>query len=196
MSSPFLVSPLQTPIPSSSSLLLDGGTLLTQPFPPHCPITFLHWGIHRTKGLMSRWCQIRPSSSATYTAGAMGPSLVGDLVLGSSGGGGGGLVSWYCSTYGVSILLTFFSPLPSSSTGVSCLAWWLAVSASALARCWQSLSANHPYQAPVSKHFLALAIVSGFCLCSKCMYSPIAFNANDYLVLSSQNTYHYESCIV
>jgi hypothetical protein len=47
---------------------------------------------HRTKGFSSHWCQTIPSS-ATYAAGAMGPSLhvyslVGGLVPGSSWGGG------------------------------------------------------------------------------------------------------------
>jgi hypothetical protein len=163
MSSPFLVSPLQTPIPSSSSLLLDGGTLLTQPFPPHCPITFLHWGIHRTKGLMSRWCQIRSSSSATYTAGAMGPSLVGDLVLGSSGGGGGGLVSWYCSTYGVAIPLSSFRPSSNSSLRVPVLSLMVDCEHRHLdwSGNWQTCI-RQLYQASVSKHFLASAIKSGF----------------------------------
>ena len=43
--------------------------------------------LHRTKGLSSHWCPTMPSS-ATYAAGAKGPSmctLVGSLVPGSSG---------------------------------------------------------------------------------------------------------------
>ena len=116
--------------------------------------------LHRTKRLPSHWYQIR-QSSATYAAGAVAPcvySLVGGLVPGSSGRSG-----WL-------ILLLFLwgvKPLhilsPSPPLGFLCSVLWLAASihiyiGHALAKPLR----EELYQAPVSKHFLVLAIVSGF----------------------------------
>jgi hypothetical protein len=78
MSSPFPVSPLQSPSPSPASTRVF-------PHPPtqlttHSCLTalvFLYTGassLHRTKGHSSRWCPTRPSS-ATYAVGSMGSSL-------------------------------------------------------------------------------------------------------------------------
>jgi hypothetical protein len=82
---PFPYFPSENPpIPSPLPLLTN------LPIPLPCPGIPLHWGIepHRDKGFSSHWWPTRPSS-ATYAAGAMGPSmcsLVGGLVSGRSGG--------------------------------------------------------------------------------------------------------------
>jgi hypothetical protein len=71
----FLISPQKPPIPSLLLLLL-WGCAPTHPLPPPALI-FLYTGalsLKRTKGLFSHRCWTRPSS-ATYTAGAMGPSM-------------------------------------------------------------------------------------------------------------------------
>ena len=74
--------------------------------------------LHRTKCLTSHWCQIR-QSSATYVSRAMEASLYTLWLVVSSLGALGDLISWYfCSSYGVLIHFSSFSPSPSSSTGV------------------------------------------------------------------------------
>jgi len=84
-------------------------------------------------------------------------SLVGGLVPGSSEG----LVSWYCySSYGVASSLI---PSPNSSIGVPGLVLSLPMN---ICICISQVLAEplrgQLYQAPISKHFLASAIVSGF----------------------------------
>jgi hypothetical protein len=64
-----------------------------------------------------------------------------------------GLVSWYCSSHGVAILLSSFSPSLNSSTGVLRL--------SPMVACVYICLRGQPYQATVYKPVLA----SGFCVC-------------------------------
>ena len=73
--------------------------------------------LHRTKCLPSHWCQIRPFS-AKCGSGAIDLStctlwlvvwFLGDL---------GGQFSWNCSSYGVAILCSSFTPTLSSSSEV------------------------------------------------------------------------------
>ena len=68
---PFLVFPPQIPYAIPSSCFYEGASPPTYPLLLHHPYTSR---LHRTKGLPSQWCQIRPFS-ATYAAGAMGPSI-------------------------------------------------------------------------------------------------------------------------
>jgi hypothetical protein len=88
-------------------------------------------------------------------------SLVGSFVP-RSFGGGGVLVGWYCcSSYGVANLFSSFSS--NSCMGNLCSIQWFTVSI-CLCTC-QALAEplrRQLYQAPVSKHSLASAIVSGF----------------------------------
>jgi hypothetical protein len=56
--------------------LFEGAPIPTHPFPPHCSSIVLCWGtnFHSNKGLLSHWCQTKPSSG-TYVSGVMDPSL-------------------------------------------------------------------------------------------------------------------------
>jgi hypothetical protein len=115
MLSPFPISPYPVnphyilPFPPSMRVL---------PHPPtHSHLTSLALpytrasSLHRTKGLSFHWCPTKPSS-ATYAAGAMGPSL----------GALGDLASWYCcSSYGVATPFFSFRPFSNFSTGVPML---------------------------------------------------------------------------
>ena len=124
---PFPVSPPQNPIPSS--LLPLRGCFPIYPLLPHHPSIPLCWGIEpsQNKGLPSHWCQIRPSC-ATYVAGALDPSMFSLCLVFMSLGDPGGQVSWYCSSYGVAIPFSSFSPSLNSSIGVPGLSQWWAVS--------------------------------------------------------------------
>ena len=77
MLSPFLAYPLESPyiVPHPTAFMK------VYPYPPtySClpSLTFPYTGalsFHRTKGLSSHQCPTKPSS-ATYVAGAMGPSM-------------------------------------------------------------------------------------------------------------------------
>jgi hypothetical protein len=76
MLSPLSVSPLNPPIPSSTPVSMR---VLLYP-PTHSHLTALAFpytvalGLQRNNALPSHWCPTRPSS-ATYAAGAMGPSM-------------------------------------------------------------------------------------------------------------------------
>jgi hypothetical protein len=87
--------------------------------------------------------------------------FVGVLVPGSSGVC---LIGWYCcSAYGVANPFSSFTPLPNSSIGG---ASWLAIII-IICICWALAEPlrGQLYQVPVSKHFLASRIVSGFDVC-------------------------------
>ena len=60
--SPFLVSPLQPPIPYLLPWFYEGAPSPTHPLLPYPPSIPLHWSIklHRTNGLPFHWCQMRP----------------------------------------------------------------------------------------------------------------------------------------
>ena len=103
MFSPFLVAPSETPYPFPR----PSASMRVLPHPPthsHLPtLAFPYPGASRPQGLSSHWCLTRPSS-ATYVAGAMGPSMCTLwLVVYSPGGLGVGsglltvlLPSWGC----------------------------------------------------------------------------------------------------
>ena len=108
----------------------------------------------------SYWCQIR-SSSATYAAGAMVYALVGGLVPKSSGNGGRGGVVQLVDLV-IQLLQSFSWLLHWGSHSQS--DWWLQASTSVLVKSGKA-SQRQLCQASISKHFLASAIVSGFCGC-------------------------------
>jgi hypothetical protein len=87
---PFPVSSLQTPYPiPHAPCFYEGAPPPTHSLPHHCPSIPLCWSIEppQNQGPPSHWCQTRPFSD-TYAVGALGPSLVGGLVPGSSGRSG------------------------------------------------------------------------------------------------------------
>ena len=74
---PFLLSPLETPYP----ILPNTASVRVLPHPPtHSCLPILAFpyirasSLHRAQDLSSHWCPTR-QSSATYAAGAMGPSI-------------------------------------------------------------------------------------------------------------------------
>ena len=82
--------------------------------PTHSSLTALAFpytgasSLHRTKGLSSHWCLTR-SSSATYVAGAMGPSMHTLWLIVYCLGALRSPVSWYCfSSYGITIPFSSF----------------------------------------------------------------------------------------
>ena len=97
--------------------------------------------------------------------------MVGDLVLGSSGGGGGGLSGWLIVALPM-VLQTPSAPSVLHLTpplGSPCSVRWLAASihiciGQALVEPLRR-QLKKQYQVSVSKHFLASAIVSGFGVC-------------------------------
>jgi hypothetical protein len=112
--------------------------------PPH-PLEFLYTGassLHRTKGLPSHWWQLR-ESSATYSAGALGPSMCTLWLVFWSLGALGVLIVWYCSSYGVANPFSSINPSPNISIGIPMLSPKDSeVHASMLVRLWQSLSGD------------------------------------------------------
>jgi hypothetical protein len=119
------VSSPRTPILPTSPRLLPHPHAHSRP----TTLAFPYAGascLHRTKGLHSLWRQTRPSS-ATYAAGAMGPSCV--------------LFGWWFSLWEL---------------------WWYWLVDVVLPMGLQEPLRRHPYQAPISKHFLASAIVFRF----------------------------------
>jgi hypothetical protein len=163
MLTPFPVSP-QAPAPFHC--FQEGAPPPTHWLPPPCPGISLHWGIltwnlHRTKGFSSHWCPRRPSFAMQLEP------WVTPCVL----------FSWWFSPWELSgvwlviIVLPMGLQTPSapsvlyliSPSETLCSVQWLAASI-CLCIC-QALAEplRRPlYQAPVSKHFLAFAIVSGF----------------------------------
>ena len=94
----------------------------------------------RTNGLSSHWCPTRPSS-ATYAAGAMGPSMCTFWLVVQSRGALGVLAGWhYCFPHGAAHPLTPSVPSPTPASGILQSNGWLWESASVLVRLWQSLS--------------------------------------------------------
>jgi hypothetical protein len=72
---------------------------------------------HRTKGLSPHWCPTRPFS-ATYAAGALGPSMCTLWLVVQSLGALGALVGSYCcSSYGDANLFSSLGLFSSSSIG-------------------------------------------------------------------------------
>jgi hypothetical protein len=121
--------------------------------------------LHRNKGLSSHWCHIR-SSSATYVSGAMDSSIYTGWLVVYSLVALGGPVSWYCSFYGVAVpFSSSVLPLALSLWSPGSV-WWFPMS---ICICISQVMVDplreQPYQAPVSKHFLASAVVSGFGVC-------------------------------
>ena len=89
-------------------------------------------------------------------------TVFGELVSGRSGSS----ISWYCSFNGIAIPFNSFSlclALPLGSPGS---VWWLAVSICiCIGQVLVEPLREQPYQAPVSKCFLASAIVLRFGVC-------------------------------
>ena len=102
-----------------------------------------------------------------YMDGAMDPSMCAHWLGVQFLGALSDLVSrCCCSSYGVLTPFSSFSPFPSSSTGFPGLVWWLAVSICiCISQVLVEPLTEQPYQSLVSEHFLASAIVSGFCVC-------------------------------
>jgi len=128
----------------------------THPLPPQ----HLHWGnsLHRTKGFSSYRCW-----TICYICGWSHKSLhvyslVGGLVPGSS------LGVWMVGTVVLPMVLqtpSVFSLTP--PLGSPCLVQWLAVSILiCISKALTEPPRRHAHLAPVSKHFLASAIVTGF----------------------------------
>jgi hypothetical protein len=89
---------------------LTHSCLTTLPFPYTGALN-----LHGTKGFSSHWCQTMPSS-ATYAAGAMGPSMCTLWLVVWSLGALRDLVGWYCCcSYGVANPFSSFSPFSNSS---------------------------------------------------------------------------------
>jgi len=151
------------PLPSFPLSSLSSPCFYEDTPPPSHPLPPQHPGemiLHRTKGFSSYWCQTIPSP-ATYMVEATGPSMCALwLVVYSLGTLGGGLVRWYCcSSYGVTNPFSFFSP----PLGSPCSVWWLAATTLiCISKAVAEPLRRHPYQAPVSKHFLASATVTEF----------------------------------
>ena len=168
MLSLFLVSPLQTLYPIHPPPVSEGASPPTQPLPLHSLSILLCWGIKPpqdqgpplplipAKAILCYMCNWSHESLHVYC-------LVGGLVPGSSGGG----VFWFIDN----VILPMGLQTPSTSSVLSltpplqspCSVRWLAASIH-ICIC-QTLAEplrGQPYQAPTSKSFLALAIVSMF----------------------------------
>ena len=162
----FLVSPPQAPIPSplpfaSKRVFLHPPTLssLTPlPFPftvppqdqkPSLPLI-------SDKAVLCYICSWSHGHSHVY-------SLVDGLVSGSSGGIDLLILSfvyWRCNPF------HSLSPFPNSSIGSLGSVRWLTVSICiCITQMLKQLLRRYLNQPPVKKHFLALAIVSGFGVC-------------------------------
>jgi hypothetical protein len=161
---PFRNSLSYSPPPASKRVL---------PYPPtHSHLTALtfpiHWGIEpsQDQGPLLPLMPTR-SSSATYSAGAVGPSMC---------------TCWLCFSpwelWGVWLidivvlpmeLQTPLAPSVLSLTpllGTPCSVQWLAASIClCICQALAELLRRQLYQASVSKHFLASSIVSGFGVC-------------------------------
>jgi len=73
----------------------------------------------------------------------------------------GALIGWYCGSYGVANPFSSFSPSSSMRTLFS--VQWLAASIPfCICQALTELLRRQLYQAPVSMHFLASTILSGF----------------------------------
>ena len=155
------------PIPSSLPVLLYRCSHTHRLLPSHLDIP-LHWvwSLHRTKGLSSHWCLIRPSICyvGRWSLGSFHVySLDGGLVPVSSGGSGWLILLfflWVVNPFSSLSLVSSFSIRNPSSVQ------WVASSIH-LCIC-QALAEplrREIYQAPLSKHFLASTLVSGFDVC-------------------------------
>jgi hypothetical protein len=152
-------------IPAPSHLSLR--ELLLHPLTHTCltALGFPYTGassLHRTKDLHSNWCQIRPSTT-TSVADAMGSIHVYSCWWFSPWKLWGDLVSWYsCSSYGVAIPFRAISLFPTPLMKSPCSVLWLAaiicicIGQTLAEPLWGPL-----YQVPISKHFMASAIVLG-----------------------------------
>jgi hypothetical protein len=164
-----LFSLWKSPISSLLPLLLWGCSPTHLLPPASLPWHFLHWGIKASPDQVPFLPLMPNQGILRYYAGAMSLhvyAFVGGLVAGSSGR----LVNWYCSSYGVANPFSFFRPFSNSSIEDPiedlCSVQWLGASI-CLCIC-QALAEplrRQLYQAPISKHFLAPAIVSGFGIC-------------------------------
>jgi hypothetical protein len=96
--------------------------------------------LYRIKSLFSHLCQMQQSSTS-YAARATDPSMYILWLVIQSLGALWGLVSWYCcSSYGVAIPFSSFSPSFNSSIGVPRLGLIVGCEYLHLSMCWANLS--------------------------------------------------------
>ena len=154
------------PLSHPPSPCYEGAQTPAHPLLPPCPGILLHWGMESSqnqgpllpllsnKAIFCYICGWSPGTLHVY-------SLINGLVPGSPGG----LVGWYCcSSYG---LQTLSAP---SFLSLTCLLGTRPTVGCKHPPLWICQTLAEPlrrqlYQAPVSKHFLAYAIVSGFGVC-------------------------------
>jgi hypothetical protein len=167
--SPFQIFPSETPysIPSSPASMRE---LLPNPPSPHslssCCVIPLHWGIQHpqaqgpllpllsNKGILCHICGQCHGSLHVY-------SLVGGSVSRSSRGSGLLLPQWGCiSPQLLHSLLQLLHQGPPSS--FQCLAVTILL---CICQTLAESLGGQPYQASISKHFLASTITSGFGSC-------------------------------
>jgi len=154
-------SPITFPEPCYTLPLHLWGCSFTHiPTHSHLPaLTFPNTGassLDRTKDLSSHWCPTRPSS-ATYADRSR-------TVYSWDSGSSGGLVDWYyCSSYGAKSPFSSFNPYSNCSNGDPFSVQWFAVSVClCFCKALTEPLGRQLYQDPVSMHFLAFPIVSGF----------------------------------
>ena len=144
----------------------EGDPPLTHPLQPHglsitlrCSIKSsqdqgLSLPLRPDKAILSYICSWSHESLHVY-------SLVGGLVLGTSGRSGCLILLfflWGLKTSSAPPVLPLTPPL-----GFPCSVWWLAASIHiCICKALAEPHRRYPYHTPVSKHFLASAIVSGF----------------------------------
>jgi len=166
MLSGFASTSLLTHPPSPN--FYEGAPLPTHPFLPHCPSIPLPWGIEPSQDQGPPLPLMPDNAILCYLCWKHGSlhmySLVGGLVPGSSGGVGG---IWLVDIVVLPLGLQMPSaPLVLSLTSPLGTLWsiqWLASSIHIyICQALAELLGRQLYQVPVSKHFLALAIVSGF----------------------------------
>jgi hypothetical protein len=158
MLSPSLFPLCNPPIPSHLLLPLWGcsptHSRLTALAPPYAEASSLH----RTKGLPFHWCQIRPwVSPCVFFGWQFSPWELWGV-----------LVGWYCcSSYGAANPFSNSSPSSNSSSGVPMLNLTVGYENPHLhwSGTGRACYRRQLYQAPVSKHFLASAVLSGFDVC-------------------------------
>jgi hypothetical protein len=152
-----------------SPCFYEGTPPPTHPLLPYCPSIPLHWGIDSLQD-QEPPIPLMPDANLCHTCSWSHESLhvyslVGGLVTGSSEGGGVWLVDIVVLPMGLQ-----FPSAPSVFSLTPVLGYPCSVRlAVSIHICIGQVLAEplreQPYHAPVSKHFLASAIVSGFGVC-------------------------------
>jgi len=140
--------------------LLSSDSMAMLPLPPtHTTSPIWDFPILGNRAF-SYWCQTM-LCSITYAEEVMDPSMCTLWLVVYSQGVLGGLDGWCCSSYGLKTppapsVLSLAPPL-----GSPCSVLWLAASIPiCIGKALPEPIRRHPYQAPVSKHSLASAIVT------------------------------------